>query len=974
VAQGTPVTAQAAGNCLKATCDGAGATVNVDDLADVPADDGNPCTDEVCLAGAPAHPAKANGVSCNDDDACSTADSCQAGACVGTAITCVASDQCHAAGACDAKTGACTNPALAEGAACNDGDACTQTDACHAGACTGANPVSCTAPDQCHAAGACNPTTGACAATALADGTVCDDGSACTERDSCQAGTCTGANPVTCTAIDQCHAAGSCNPSNGVCSNPALANGSSCSDGNACTKNDTCQAGTCTGADPITCSALDQCHAAGACDTTTGACSNPPRANGSSCSDGNACTQSDTCQAGTCTGANPITCTALDQCHAAGSCNPTTGVCANPASADGTTCSDGNACTQSDTCQAGTCTGANPVLCTALDQCHASGTCSPSTGVCSAPPAADGTTCSDGNACTQSDTCQAGACTGANPVVCTAVNECVLPGTCTAGTGACSSSMVPAGTPTSAQTPGDCQSLQCDGSGQITSVTNALDVPADEGNQCTDEVCVSGAPSHPPSALGKACNQNGGTRCDGLGDCVEAPAPGVSSVVPADGSLPVAGPTVTVAFTTAMDPATLTAQTAAGACSGSLQVSLDDFATCIAFASSPAMSAGNTKATLTATPGLLVNRTYKVRVTTAAASDLGSTVPSQFTQSSGFKTTSPNQCARALVISQVYGGGGTSAATYKNDFVELRNLTSSPISLAGYSVQYASAAGTSWLAALLTGTVPAGAYFLVQLGGNSGLAALPTPDAIPTNPLNLSGTAGKIALVNGTTALSDTCPVGAAIIDFVGYGTTATCFEGPAPTAATSSTTSVQRVQSACSDLNNNNGDFAVGAPNPRNSTTATSPCSCLALNESDSPSEVALCDTDSPLQLSVTKGTQSAIVYGQVYMAGVTPPAGSNANVVAQLGFGPATANPQYEAGWTWTNASFDVQVGNNDQYKTSLTAPAASGSYRYVYRFSLDHGVSWSYCDKASGDSGSGSNPGLTFELENEAVLTVP
>ena len=52
-----------------------------------------------------------------------------------------------------------------------------------------------------------------------------------------------------------------------------------------------------------------------------------------------------------------------------------------------------------------------------------------------------------------------------------------------------------------------------------------------------------------------------------------------------------------------MNPATLTTQTAAGACSGSLQVSLDDFATCIAFPSSaPSMLPGNMGAMLVPTP------------------------------------------------------------------------------------------------------------------------------------------------------------------------------------------------------------------------------------------------------------------------------------------------------------------------------------------------------------------------------------
>lgn len=39
-----------------------------------------------------------------------------------------------------------------------------------------------------------------------------------------------------------------------------------------------------------------------------------------------------------------------------------------------------------------------------------------------------------------------------------------------------------------------------------------------------------------------------------------------------------------------------------------------------------------------------------------------------------------------IVISQVYGGGGNSGATYTNDFIELFNRGISPVSLAGWSV------------------------------------------------------------------------------------------------------------------------------------------------------------------------------------------------------------------------------------------------------------------------------------------------
>src|SRR5206468_7708 len=155
----------------------------------------------------------------------------------------------------------------------------------------------------------------------------------------------------------------------------------------------------------------DQCHSPGTCDPKTGACSNPAKDDGTTCDDGDACTQSDACLAGTCTGSNPVVCTAQDQCHVPGVCNPATGACSTPPAEDGTACTDGNACTQTDACVAGTCVGANPVVCTPGDQCKTAGICDPGTGLCvGGAPVADGTACNDGNACTQTDACAGGTC------------------------------------------------------------------------------------------------------------------------------------------------------------------------------------------------------------------------------------------------------------------------------------------------------------------------------------------------------------------------------------------------------------------------------------------------------------------------------------------------------------------------------------------------------------------------------------
>ena len=251
--------------------------------------------------------------------------------------------QCHT-GVVDCSSGVATcvdGIALVDGTPCNDGDACTLADTCQAGACTGADPVVCVAPDQCHDAGVCDPATGVCFSTAKLDGTACSDGDACTLADTCQAGVCTGADPVVCTAQDQCHDTGVCDPATGVCSSPAKLDGTTCNDGNACTLTDTCQAGSCAGADPVVCTAQDQCHDAGTCDTATGVCSSPAKVDGAACNDGNACTLTDTCQAGVCSGASPVVCTAQDECHDAGTCDTAAGICSNPTRPDGTVCTGG---------------------------------------------------------------------------------------------------------------------------------------------------------------------------------------------------------------------------------------------------------------------------------------------------------------------------------------------------------------------------------------------------------------------------------------------------------------------------------------------------------------------------------------------------------------------------------------------------------------------------------------------------------
>jgi predicted extracellular nuclease len=169
-----------------------------------------------------------------------------------------------------------------------------------------------------------------------------------------------------------------------------------------------------------------------------------------------------------------------------------------------------------------------------------------------------------------------------------------------------------------------------------------------------------------------------------------------------------------------------------------------------------------------------------------------------------------------VVISQVYGGGGNNLATLKNDFIELYNPGTTAVSVTGWSVQYASTMGSTWQRTPLAGSIPAGGYYLIQEAqGAAGTVNLPTPDA--TGTIAMSGTAGKVVLLNNNTTitLGTVCPTGA--IDIVGYGAGTNCAE-TAPTATLSNTTAAIRAGAGSVDTDNNSADFAVGAPNPRNS------------------------------------------------------------------------------------------------------------------------------------------------------------
>jgi hypothetical protein len=352
----------------------------------------------------------------------------------------------------------------ADSASCASGQACTPDTACQIGltACDG-GLQRCIATSSAKDGTQCDDAGSVCSSGACA---ACKAGLDCSEAGSCQR------MQISCAMGPQCTAQGnqpngsSCGPNlycnGGTCA--PCTNGASCvptlspchkgtvscmggaitcsdtmandDDGTPCGTNHVCKAGAC-----VACTSGASCTPNGnVCQTGTTSCATGQQTcapagnvtNGTVCDDGNACTQTDSCQSGTCTGSNPIVCAASDQCHTAGICDTSTGKCSNPAATNGFTCDDGNACTQTDSCQSGTCTGSNPIVCSASDQCHTAGNCDTSTGKCSNPAATNSTPCNTGDPCMTGDKCTNGVCSGTQ-IACPPLDQCHTAGTCSAG-------------------------------------------------------------------------------------------------------------------------------------------------------------------------------------------------------------------------------------------------------------------------------------------------------------------------------------------------------------------------------------------------------------------------------------------------------------------------------------------------------------------------------------------------------------
>jgi hypothetical protein len=148
-------------------------------------------------------------------------------------------------------------------------------------------------------------------------------------------------------------------------------------------------------------------------------------------------------------------------------------------------------------------------------------------------------------------------------------------------------------------------------------------------------------------------------------------------------------------------------------------------------------------------------------------------------------------------------------------------------------------------------------------------------------------------------------------------------------------------------------------------------------------PLKVDWCRLQHPLDAAQVAGEAVTTTYGRLYVnqvTNLTDGVDLDPRVRGQAGFGPDGSDPAASAEWTWVDASanpgWSAQAAgepNNDEYQADVAASVA-GTFDLAFRFSVDNGATWTYCDKAAGFQHDGSEDGYQVENSGNLVVTLP
>ena len=140
--------------------------------------------------------------------------------------------------------------------------------------------------------------------------------------------------------------------------------------------------------------------------------------------------------------------------------------------------------------------------------------------------------------------------------------------------------------------------------------------------------------------------------------------------------------------------------------------------------------------------------------------------------------------------------------------------------------------------------------------------------------------------------------------------------------------------------------------------------------NESDLELEADFCNIQFPTNdIQIALGDSTPLIFSQIFEAGLTDTsAGQATGVLVQFGLS-RNATPTSLQDFVFSDGPiFNVEAGNNDEYSHSFV-PSAEGTFRFLFRYSLDGGLNWTACD----EDGAGSNDNLALSFDNAGTVVV-
>ena len=119
----------------------------------------------------------------------------------------------------------------------------------------------------------------------------------------------------------------------------------------------------------------------------------------------------------------------------------------------------------------------------------------------------------------------------------------------------------------------------------------------------------------------------------------------------------------------------------------------------------------------------------------------------------------------------------------------------------------------------------------------------------------------------------------------------------------------------------------------------------------------------------------QTHNVYGQIYVAGITNGPGQAAGIIAQVGVNSTNTDPSTWPANAWSNATFNTQAGNNDEFTAGIGSILSAGTYYYTFRYSLGQGCPFYYGGFNGGawNGSSNTNGALTINAAPNATSAV-